>query len=967
MSSEEQTNNHPTFPLVAIGASAGGLHALEQFFSEVKTNSRVAYLVLVHSSVEHPHVLPEILQRSTSVAVSVAENHSAIVPNHIYIIPPQMAVRIEQDYIYLTSIERRQILSAIDMFFSAFADNEPERTAGIILSGMGSDGTLGVKALKAREALVFAQSPETAAYQEMPESAIATGLVDAILPPAEMPRIIEQYFEQKAVISEDVTPEEWLGEIFNLLRTHIGHDFSYYKQNTLLRRIQRRMNLHQLETYAEYLNFLRDNPKEVNNLFREFLIGVTSFFRDPNAFELLQEEILPPILESLPDDGTFRAWIPGCSSGEEVYSLAIILRELIDEMPKRINLQLFGTDIDQLAIDRAREGLFPASIATNVTQQRLRRFFRPEGQFYRVSRDIRYSVVFSLQDVLKDPPFSRLNLLSCRNLLIYLNEEAQKRLLPLFHYTLQPSGILMLGGSETIGSFQNLFYTLDHKNKIFQRREVARSLRQSVQFPTGSFLNLTSPRRPVPTSRQAEDNNLQRAVREVLLEEFCPTAVLIESSGQILHVQGRTGKFLETVSGPPSSNIFDMAREGLRVELASAIRAAISSGEMVTRQHVPVRNNGERELVKFSVKPLGNPEGLAGRLLILLEVLETHLQEDNEDNAVQNFSLQQRDTRITELEKELQNTRESHQTTIEELESSNEELQATNEELESSNEELQATNEELESSKEELQSLNEELQTLNEELQTKVEELSAAEDDMRNLLNSTHIATIFVDQQLQVKRFTPQAREIINLIQNDVGRPLEHITTNLQNVKLAVDLQQVLETLNPKIETVQTNDGTWYQMRIMPYQTTDNRIEGAILTFTHIDDLKQIEEQFAEVNIELEQIKTVIGGLLEANPMPLILLNPDQKIVRANEALYQLLNLRIGDNLQDLEQSLAQQLEPFLQGNEDFSSVIDFSYFSESSHYYYQVNARVIRNVFQGTNYFLLSFQDIEDSDSNNE
>ena len=950
-------NNAPdTFPIVGIGASAGGVQALEAFFGQVRANSGIAYLVLVHASAQHPTVLPEILQRTTAVPVNAAEDGSAIAPNHVYIIPPQTAVRISQDHLYLSPLQRRDIITSIDQFLIALAENEPQRSAGIILSGMGIDGTWGVKALKAQEALVLVQSPETATHPEMPESAINTAMADAILPPAQMPAIIEQYFERNTVAPEEITDQEWLSEIFSLIRTQIGHDFAAYKQNTLMRRIKRRMNLHQLESYADYLRFLGEHPKEVNSLFREFLIGVTSFFRDPSAFEFLQEHVLPPILNAMPDNSTFRAWVPGCSSGEEVYSLAIILRELIDEMPKQINVQLFGTDIDQLAIDRAREGKFPVSIAANVTPERLRRFFRLDNQFYQVSRELRYSVVFSLQDVLKDPPFSRLHLLSCRNLLIYLNEEAQKRLLPLFHYTLQPSGILMLGASESIGSFQNLFQTLDHKNKIFQRREVARSLRQSVQFPTGSFLNLAPPRRSVTRFRQAEENNFERAVQSILLEEFSPTAILIESNGQILHVQGRTGQFLETVSGPPTNNIFDMAREGLRVELASAIRSAISAGEMMTRQQIPVRTNGERKLVKFSVKPLTMPEGLAGRLLVLLEVIETNLQADNEENIAKSLSIQQREGRITELETELQNTRESHQTTIEELESSNEELQATNEELESSNEELQATNEELESSKEELQSLNEELQTLNEELQTKVEELSAAEDDMRNLLNSTNIATIFVDQQLRVKRFTPQATQIVSLIQSDIGRPLEHITNNLQQVELVRELQVVLETLNPKVEAVQTHNGTWYQMRIVPYQTTNNRIEGAVFTFTNLDDLKQREAELARLNSDLEQIKIVLFDILDNDPTPWLLIDENQQTIKANQAFYELMAVRTESDLRQIESSLREQLAPYLASDENFCNAFFAPRSSEENNCYYSVNGQIIGGVDSDIDYILLSF-----------
>jgi two-component system CheB/CheR fusion protein len=514
----------------------------------------------------------------------------------------------------------------------------------------------------------------------------------------------------------------------------------------------------------------------------------------------------------------------------------------------------------------------------------------------------------------------------------------------------------MLGASESIGSFQELFRPLDNKRKIFQRRETARSLRQSIHFPIGSSLNLTSPRRLRSIYQQTQENNLQQLVQDILLDEFCPTAILIESSGQILHVQGRTGRFLETVSGPPTSNILDMAREGLRVELASAIRAAISSGEIVTRQQIPVRSNGERELVKFTIKPLLQPEGVAGHLLVLLELVETNLQREDEENSGQSLPVQQREARIAELEKELQNTRESHQTTIEELESSNEELQATNEELESSNEELQATNEELESSKEELQSLNEELQTLNEELQTKVEELSAAEDDMRNLLNSTDLAAIFVDNQMQVKRFTRQATAIVSLIQNDVGRPLEHIATNLQTVSLSYYLRQVLETLTPAIEAVQTNEGQWYRMRIIPYRTTDNRIEGAVLTFTNIDELKNIEAELSRINQELEELKTIIHDLLGMNPLPSVLLNHNHEIVNGNQAFYNLFNLSRESSLEAIEEALTQQLAPYLQGSEDFSNVSFLRNFSVEASCYYMVSGTVIGENISTRKYILLTF-----------
>lgn len=921
MSTSQKSGSDQKFPIVGMGASAGGLEALESFFSYVSDNSGLAYIVLVHSSPDQVSLLPDILQRCTSLTVTLATNGEPLRPDRVYVIPPQTRAYVTETEIELNSLELSQVLSSIDFFFQSLAENHRDRAAGVIFSGMGGDGTLGLRAIKSQEGLAIVQSEESAIYQQMPHSAILSGVVDAILLPEEMPDTISHYFQQRSLPME-TTAQGWLNQIFNLLRSQVGHDFSAYKQNTLTRRIKRRMSLQQKEDYRQYLEFLQENPEEIKALFREFLIGVTSFFRDREAFEYLKTEILHPILESFPDNGTFRVWVPGCSTGEEVYSLAMILHEVLDSCSKPINLQIFGTDINPTAIDRAREGLFPATIATEISQERLQRFFDQEGQFYRVGREIRYAVVFSVQNVLKDPPFSRLNLLSCRNLLIYLNESAQKRLLPLFHYTLLRSGILLLGSSETIGSFQDLFLPLSNRWKIFQRRDVARYQRQLLQFPTALFANPPASVQISQPSRQKEAGNLGKLVQRALLEEFVPTAILIDSSGLILHVEGRTGKFLETISGPPTNNILDMAREGLRVELTSAIRTAVSSGETVTRHQIPVRNNGGTQLVKLSVRPLLQPRELAGRFLVLLEQVATETpREINQELSGESVPLEEKDNRIAELEKELQNTRESHQTTIEELESSNEELQATNEELESSNEELQATNEELESSKEELQSLNEELQTVNEELQSKVDELSAAENDMQNLLNSTDIATVFVDNHKQVKRFTPQVTELINLISTDLGRPLVHIATNLDQDIMISSIEQVLNSLTPQIRRVQSREGKWYQMRVLPYRTVSNHIEGAILTFTDIDELKKAQQTLEDVSAELEQAKLALQDIIEANSESLLLLNENQKIIAVSQGFEELVGGFSRRNLTDWEQVISEQLAAQLSTGEDFFNV----------------------------------------------
>ncbi|MCF8026075.1 MAG: PAS domain-containing protein, partial [Desulfobacteraceae bacterium] len=722
-------------------------------------------------------------------------------------------------------------------------------------------------------------------------------LVDAVLPPEEMPKKLLEYFTYtKTILARKSTAtttadeqQQSLNKIFAILRTRIGHDFSAYKVNTILRRISRRMGLNQIDSHDTYVRFLRENPGEVETLFRELLIGVTSFFRDSESFDVLKTSVLPSVLEQMNEDDTFRAWIPGCSTGEEVYSLAIVLRELFDNSAKRFNLQLFGTDIDKSAIDKAREGLFQASITADVSKERLKRFFSKEDNFYRIRKEIRDCVVFSVQDLLKDPPFSRLNLLCCRNLLIYLNTEMQKKLLPLFHYTLKPDSILVLGSSETIGGFTHLFQTVDKKWKIFRRQEVPNALRMPVDFPSGlSTVDNSQGNDKIPQPVAKTDISL--ATQRAILDQFAPTAILIDAKGEILHIEGRTGKYLEALSGPPSQNILDLARDGLRIELSSAFRAAKTSDEQVTRKNIRVRTNGDVQMVDLHVWPQKSSKELAGKFLVVFNDIETKPKTDLSDQKSENPS-DIETSRITELEKELQITRESHQTTVEELESSNEELKSTNEELQSSNEELQSTNEELESSKEELQSLNEELQTVNAELQSKVEELSGIQDDMKNLLNSTEIATIFVDNDLRVKRFTHEATKIVNFIQTDIGRPLRHVVTNLAYEGLMADLTDVLKNLVPKECEVQNSDGIWYKMRIMPYRTTDNRIDGCVITFSSIEAQKKSQTVLKESGHKFGKALKLVNTIFDMNPEPTVVLDDTFKAVLYNTAFSGLMDV----------------------------------------------------------------------------
>ena len=844
------------FPVVGLGASAGGLEALRSFFSEVAVNSGMAFIVVVHMAPKQPSLMPELLQKVTPVPVSVAKDGQTIEPDHIYVIAPDKEISVFKGRIQLLDILDKRVMLPIDQFLGSLALDRGANAVAVILSGTGTDGTLGAQEIKARGGLVLVQSEDSAGYDGMPRSAVNSGVVDIIAAPEEMPRRLTHYFAHPGN-KFDKQPaagdqRDWLNKIFAILRTQIGHDFSLYKANTLLRRIHRRMELNQIAHQGQYVRYLRQNPAEGQALFREMLIGVTNFFRDAASFQALKSNVLPELLGQIKTDATFRVWIPGCSTGEEVYSLAIVIRELLDTNPNHINLQLFGTDIDDRAIDKARHGLFPASIAADVSEDRLKRFFIKAGESFRIRKEIRDCAVFSVQDLIKDPPFSRLHLLCCRNLLIYLAAAAQKKLLPLFHYTLTPEGILMLGSSESIGGFSNLFTVLDKKWKIFKRREVPQALRQPVDFPNAPPTPGMAAGYALAAAPADPKADIAQMTQRAILDQFAPTALLVDAGGNILHVQGRTGKYLETPSGPPTRNILDMVREGLRIALSSAIRAAESSKQPVRRRNIAVKTNGDIQLIDLHVCPQHAPEALSGCLLVVFEDVEAAIAQGCQPR--EDDHLRREATRITELETELQSTRESHQSTVEELESSNEELK----------------------------SINEEMQTVNAELQSKMEELSAVHDDMHNLLNSTQIATIFVDNRMRIRRFTPGATAIINLIQTDMGRPLRHVVTNLSYMGMIDDLEDVLKKLTPRDVEVQTTEGAWYKMRILPYRTMDNRIDGAVLTFTAIAEQKQAQHVLTAANLEMEQAWLLIRKIFDMESDPLVVLDHEGKMITAN-------------------------------------------------------------------------------------
>jgi two-component system CheB/CheR fusion protein len=884
-----------TFPVVCLGASAGGLNALKSFFSNVPQVSGLAYVVLVHQAPDAENLLTEILQKVSPIPVSTMEDGEALKADHVMVAPPNVQVSVFKGRLQVLTAPTAGFFHPIDAFLNSMALDLGIRSVAIILSGLGSDGTRGVREIKANNGLVIAQSRESTEFENMPLNAVESGLVDLELTPESMPSRLIEFFSNPldldSSIGDSPTQADWLSKVFLILKSHIGRDFSAYKTNTIHRRIMRRMSINKIDSYDTYVSLLSKNPSEVEALFSDLLIGVTSFFRDSTSFKVLEENVLPQLIEMMEDDSVFRAWVPGCSTGEEAYSLGILIREAIEKTTKRIEVQIFGTDIDEKAIEIARNGLYPLSSQKDIGEPRLKRFFHIHNQQYQIRKEIRDSIVFSVQDVLQDPPFSRLNLLSCRNVLIYFNQEAQRKLLPLFHYTLSQDGILLLGTSESIGGFNHLFTPIDKKFKVFKRSNLSSTLNQHVDFPSG-VPQLEQEKRPLISTSNRKDFN--QLAKNVMLEELSPPAVLIESTGEILHVQGPMGKYLETPTGPPTHNILDLARQGLRIELSLALRSANTTGNEIIRRNVPIKGDGDPQIVDLEVRPLKGLKELVGRHLVVFRDAKTEDLEVGKESEGCELSAADQE-RLLDLEKELQQDRETHQCVIEELESANEELKSTNEELQSSNEELQSSNEEMESSKEELQSLNEEMQTVNSELQAKVDELAAARDDMRNLLNGTEIATIFVDSQLKVRRFTPEATSIVNLIPTDIGRPLEHVVSNLSYDAMIDDLASVLHSLVPRDLEVQTKNGIWYKMRIMPYRTIDNRIDGAILTFSFIDHQKKNQENLESLLLANKIEQNLVRKVFDMNRDPMMVLDPEGSVVIINSSLAALMDLNEAD------------------------------------------------------------------------
>ena len=769
------------FPIVGIGASAGGLAAFEQLFTELPPNSGMAFVVVQHLSPPVKSILPEILQRYTSMPVSQVTDGVEVKPNGVYVIPPGSDLALRGGCLELTKPEaERGYRLPIDFFFRSLAEDQGERSIGIVLSGTGSDGSLGLKTIKAEGGLTIAQEPDTAEFGDMPRNAIATHDVDFILPPAKMGELILKYIHHQVLDSysrsdSDIQiPVGGLQKLFFLLRSKTGHDFSLYKQSTLLRRIERRMKISLVKNLDEYIDRLEEHPEEIEALFQEMLINVTHFFRDPEAYQALVEKTIRPLItQKQTTRAPIRVWVAGCSTGEEAYSLAIVLQEQIQVLKADCKVQIYATDLDAQAIAVARKGFYSDGSIENVSTDRLQTFFQQEDEGYQIKKVIRDQVVFSTQNLISDPAFSKMDLLSCRNVLIYLEPALQHQLFLQFHYALNPDGILFLGNSESLGGSKDLFVAVDRKHKIFRRSEaitINRIPPNTRIFPRESITTA-----PGAGSRALQAGGLRERMEKALLEFHTPACVLIDRKHTILYTHGRTGKYLEPVVGEPTSNLIRMAREGLKTELASALHSAITLKEIVRREGIQVKTNGDYQAINLTVQLLDGPPDMPDLIMVVFE-------------EVQNFpyaaplstsAVKPMNRRIAQLEKANKEKDEYLHTLINELEETNQDLKANNEELQATNEEMQSANEELETSKEELQSINEELNTINAELQSKNEELGRINNDIFNLLSSTEIATIFLDRDLHLRRFTPAIQRIYNFLPTDIGRPIAHIVSNL--------------------------------------------------------------------------------------------------------------------------------------------------------------------------------------------
>jgi two-component system CheB/CheR fusion protein len=880
------------FFVVGIGASAGGLEAFSSILSRLPADAPLAFILLQHLDPVQPSSLAELLREKTRIPLQWIVDGAAIQPRTVYVLPPGHALQLRAGVLRLEPRKTQGRSTLIDDFFRSLADSCKHRAIGVVLSGGGSDGSLGLKLIKAAGGITFAQEEATAGHRSMPEAAGHSGFADRILPPAdiadELVRLALRADRVWHITGDNSDPKEdadFLTAIYRLLTSRTGVDFSHYKQTTIKRRVIRRMVLTKAESLGEYLHLLQKDRQEVQALYETLLINVTEFFRDTDCFEFIREKILPAIIDQHRDRSPIRAWITGCSTGEEVYSFSILLRELLDDQGLAIPVQIFGTDISDRAIAVARAGFYSAADVAGVSPERLQRFFLKTDRGYTVSKGIRDMCIFARQNVVRDSPFSRLDLISCRNLLIYLDHSLQRKLMPLFFYALRPDGHLVLGNSESVGIHADLFRLVDRRFRVYSRKSATRRLlfdfpieRSAPDLPTDF-----QPHRPM-LSESKEPMDVLREADRIVLSRHAPPGVLVNEDLDILQFRGNVTPFLAPMPGRASLSLLKMAREGLASALQSVILEAKTKHERVRRAGITMMDGGEPRQVELDVTPVNPAQQKESFYLILFTQAEPAPPPSAasvKTKGVKNAPTSEPPGVVEQLKQDLQTARSYLQTTIEKHEATNQELRAANEVIQSSNEELQSTNEELETAKEELQSTNEELTTVNEELHSRQLELVQLNNDLNNLINSVHLPIIILSQDMRIRRFTPMAEKTLNIIPTDIGRPLSDLNLNLSITDLPRLMGEVTDSLTVRELEVQDQQGRWYSLRLRPYKTTENKIEGVVMTLIDIDQMKR-------AMAELDEARQFANSIIETIKEPLIVLDSDFQVKVANGAYYRL-------------------------------------------------------------------------------
>lgn len=884
----EKSKQTKFFPIIAMGGSAGSFYAFEKFFLHMPVDCGFAFVIIMHLDPVQNIGVSALLQKSTGMPVVEATDGTKLMINHVYVIPPDRDMGIHNGHLLLFNASRSKgAHMSIDYFLQSLAEDQWNYAVAVIFSGMGADGETGVRMIKEKLGMAMAQLPETAEYSSMPAAAIETGMVDYILAPEEMPSKLIQYLNHpalKAVGTDELVLERnnytHLNKILMLLRSHTGHDFTLYKKNTITRRVERRIAFHQLPDYIHYVNYLRENPQEIEILFKELLIGVTKFFRDVPAFEEMKDQLYAKLIKKHNEE-PIRIWVAGCSTGEEAYSIAILTMEFLSAIKSRPQpkVQIFATDLDPNAIDHARTGFYFSNIISEVSAERLDRYFVKKNNGYVVKKEVREMIVFAQHNLIKDAPFTRLDLLCCRNVMIYLTTDLQKKLMPIFHYSLNIGGLLFLGPAESVGPFNDAFNTLDSKWRLYERKEGTSNAGKMIDFP----FNITN--QPDKTIKGMADKPVAKSLlaerfHKVLLDSYSPASLLVDEKGEISYINGKVDKYLKFSSGEASMNIHKMVIEELRYALGNAIHQCALQKNKIEYTGLKINYQDQVQLVDFTVDYLNDIQ--LQNMFVVVFIDQGPVRKRKATGTKGNLT---QVSAVEELEKELTYTKQQLHTTIEQMETSLEELKSTNEELQSTNEELQSTNEEALTTKEEMQSLNEELMTINLQYQNKAEELTRMNNDMKNLLDNTDIGTIFLDNNLNILRFTPQVNKLFNVISSDVGRSITHIASNFDYPSIENAIIEVIEKLNGKELEVKNKANEWYNLRIMPYRTMDNFISGAVLTFTKITPVKALESKFSSL---LCYIQDAVDRLKHAA----IILDREGRVLVVNNAFLNMFNLR---------------------------------------------------------------------------